>query len=113
MNDEFYASAAPFGDTALVYWSVITIIWLVCLPPLIKAFQAIANRRRVLWFAFYLILFPYVLWGPVFGALEYLMVSKEFLATTIIGIGLLFIINEFVTIAAYLKFKKYIDPHKV
>lgn len=41
------------------------------------------------------------------------MVSKEFLATTIIGICLLFIINEFVTIAAYLKFKKYIDPRRV
>jgi len=25
----------------------------------------------------------------------------------------IFIINEFVTIAAYLKFKKYIDPHRV
>ncbi len=113
MNDEFYASAALFGDTALVFWTVIIIIWLVCLPPLIKAFRAIANERRILWFVFYLVLFPYILWGPVFGALEYLMVSKEFLATTIIGLGLLFIINEFVTIAAYLKFKIYIDPHRV
>lgn len=110
MNDEFIATISLFGDTPLNYWLVIIVIWALCIPPLIKAYFAIQNRRRWLWFLFYLTLFPYLLWGPVFGVLEYLMVSKHVLDQQIIGIGLLFIINEIVTIIAYLLTKKYIDP---
>jgi hypothetical protein len=110
MNDEFYASAQLFGDTPLVYWTVIVLIWAICLPPLIAAYKSISNERRLAWFAFYFFLFPYLIWGPVFGLLEYLMVSKGILAQTVVGIGLLFVINEFVTIVAYLRFKKHIDP---
>jgi len=113
MNDEFYASAALFGDTPLVYWVVTSLIWAICLPPLWAAFKAISNKRRLLWFAWYFLLFPYLIWGPVFGVLEYLMVSRGVLATTFYGIGWLFIINELVTIAAYVKLKKYIDPGRV
>ncbi|MEO0570088.1 MAG: hypothetical protein AAF039_00185 [Bacteroidota bacterium] len=111
MNDEFYASAKLFGNTDSVYWSVIISIWLICLPPLIKTYKAIANKNKILWFLFYLVLFPYILWGPIFGGLEYLMVEKKFLAQPIIGIGLLFILNEIVTIIAYYYTKKYIDPY--
>lgn len=109
-NDEFIATISLYGDTQLNYWLVIIVIWAICIPPLIKAFLAIQNRRRWLWFLFYLTLLPYLLWGPVFGILEYLMVSKHVLDQQIIGIGLLFIINEIVTIIAYLLTKKYIDP---
>ncbi|GGI57992.1 hypothetical protein [Winogradskyella haliclonae] len=112
MNDEFYASSKLFGNTNIVYWSVIILIWLICLPPLIKAFQAIGNRNKILWFLFYLILFPYLLWGPIFGGLEYLMVEKKILSQSVIGIGLLFILNEIVTIVAYYFTKKYINPNQ-
>lgn len=112
MNDEFYATSYFFGDTPTVYWSVIIIIWLMCLPPLIKAFNAIENRFRLLWFIFYFTLFPYIVWGPIFGGLEYLMVSKNVLSQSVYGIGLLFIINEIITIIAYYGTKKYIDPHR-
>jgi len=112
MNDEFYASSKLFGNTDVVYWIVIILIWLICLPPLIKAYKVIQNKYKWLWYAFYLVLFPYVLWGPFFGGLEYLMVEKKFLDYPIIGIGLLFIINEIVTIVAYYYTKKYINPHK-
>jgi hypothetical protein len=112
MNDEFYATAKIFGNTTIVYWSVIIIIWQICLPPLIKAFQVIGNRNRTLWFLFYLILFPYLLWGPFFGGLEYLMVEKKVLAQSVVGIGLLFILNKIITIIAYFFTKKYIDPNQ-
>lgn len=111
MNDEFIATISLFGDTPLNYWLVIILIWAICIPPLIKAYFAIQNRRPWLWFLFYLTLFPYLLWGPVFGVLEHLMVNKHVLDQQIIGIGLLFIINEIVTIIAYLLTKKYIDPN--
>ncbi|MDX1940586.1 MAG: hypothetical protein SFU99_08540 [Saprospiraceae bacterium] len=110
MNDEYIATVSLFGNTDLNYWLVIIIIWLICLPPLIKAYRAIQNRYRWLWFAFYFILFPYIIWGPIFGTLEYLMVNKGFLDQTLIGIGLLFIINEIITIIAYYVTKKYINP---
>jgi len=112
MNDEFHATAQLLGNTKMVYWSVIIIIWAICLPPLIKAYKAIDNSNKVIWFLCYLIFFPYLIWGPVFGGLEYLMVEKNLLAQPIIGIGLLFIINEVITIIAYIFTKKYIDPHR-
>ena len=111
MNDEFYATSNLFGDTPLVYWSVIIIIWMICIPPLIKAYQSIENQYRIIWFLFYLVLFPYLLWGPAFGVLEFLMVKKKLLAQPLIGIGVLFIINEVVTIIAYYLTKKYINPN--
>lgn len=112
MNDEYYATSNLLGNTTFVYWLVIIVIWLICLPPLIRAYKAIENKNRILWYAFYLVLFPYLLWGPIFGGLEYLMVEKKFLAQSVYGIGLLFIINEIVTIIAYYFTKKYIDPDK-
>ena len=111
MNDEYYATSKLFGSTEVVYWSVGIIVWIICLPPLIKAYRAIENKHKLVWFLFYLTLFPYLLVGPFFMGLEYLMVTKKVLATSIIGIGLLFIINEVVTIVGYYMTKKYIDPH--
>ncbi|WP_025664818.1 hypothetical protein [Aquimarina megaterium] len=111
MNDEFYATAKLFGDSSFIYWSVIIIIWLICLPPLIKVYRSIENKHKLIWFLFYLVLFPYILWGPIFGILEFLMVEKKFLAQPIIGIGLLFIINEVITIIGYYLTKKYINPY--
>ncbi len=110
MNDEFYATANLFGDTPLNYWLTIIIIWIICVPPLVKAYRAIENSYKALWFSFYLVLFPYLLFGPFFFGLEYVMVQRNFLSQTVIGIGLLFIINEIVTIVLYFVTKKYIDP---
>lgn len=110
MNDEFIASVNLFGNTPLTYWLVIGLIWLCCVPPLVVAYKAIANKRKWLWFLFYLCLFPYLLWGPFFGGLEYLLTSKGVLAGTTIGIANLFIVNEVVTVAGYVYTKRYIDP---
>jgi len=111
MNDEFYATSLLYGNTTFIYWVVIITIWIICIPPLIKAYLSIKNKYRMIWFLFYLVLFPYLLWGPIFGTLEFIMVERNFLAQPIIGIGLLFIINEVITIIAYFLTKKYIDPN--
>ena len=110
MNDEFVATINLFGDTPFNYWAVIIVIWLICLPPLVVAYRAIANKRRLLWFLWYLCLFPYLLVGPVFGGLEYLLVQKQVLAGTFIGIAHLFIVNEIITIIGYALTKRYIEP---
>ena len=110
MNDEFYAAVNLWGDTLLVYWGVILVIWIICLPPLWIAFRSIENDRKIIWFFFYLCLFPYLIWAPVFGGLEYLLVYQGVMDGTIIGIANLFILNEIVTIIGYLYTKKYFDP---
>ncbi len=110
MNDEFHASVHLFGDTPLTFWGTASVVWLVAVPPLVVAYRGIENRWKTAWFLFYLVLFPYLLWGPVFGLLEFLMVNRGVLDGTLIGIGGLFIVNEVVTIAAYLLVRRWIDP---
>lgn len=109
-NDELYATGQLFGYSTLNTWIVIILIWAICMPPLIQAFKAIQNNYKVLWFLLYALLLPYILFGPMFFLLEYMMLEKGVLDQTVIGIGLLFIINEVVTILLYLKTKKYLDP---
>jgi len=110
MNDEYYAASRMFGQTSLVYWVVIVVVWGLCVPPLWRAYRAIGNERRLAWFLWYLVLFPYLLIGPFFGGLEYLMVNRGVLAQTYFGIGLLFILNEVVTILLYFRTKRFIEP---
>ncbi len=112
LNDEYYAAVKIWGRSDELMWIVAGIIWLICVPPLIEAYKAIENKRKWLWFIFYFTLFPYILWGPIFGGLEYLLVNKGVLSGTFIGIAYLFIINEIVTIIGYIYTKKYFDPKK-
>ncbi len=112
MNDEYYASSQLFGQTNLVYGLVILCIWICCIPPLIVAYRSIQNKYKIGWFLFYLVLFPYLLWGPIFGLLEYLLVNKHVLNGTIIGIANLFILNEVITVIGYLLTKKYFNTEK-
>jgi len=109
-NDEYYASTQLFGDSIWIKIIVLILIWAACVPPLITAFKSIANKRRVLWFLWYLVLFPYLLWGPFFGGLEYLMVNRGVLDTTIIGMGALFVINEIITLAVWWRVRDWIRP---
>ena len=111
-NDEYYASAQVFGKTPEVYWLVILTVWLFCVPPLVAAYKSINNKYKMAWFLFYLLLFPYILWGPPFVLLEYLLVQKKVLNGTIIGIANLFILNEVITIIGYIMTRKYFDTEK-
>lgn len=112
MNDEYFASANLFGDGPLLYWTVILVIWIVCIPPLITAYKAIENENKFKWFLLYFTLLPLVIWAPIFGFLEYLLVNMHFLDSRIIGIALLFILNEIITIIGYWFTKKYLNPNQ-
>ena len=109
-NDEYFATARLFGGSMTNQLIVTIILFGICIPPLIKAYQVIGNKRRLLWFLWYFLLFPYLIWGPFFGGLEYLMVNRGVLNQQFIGIGLLFIINEVVTIGGHLLTKRWIEP---
>ncbi len=111
MNDEYFASANLFGDGPIVYWTVIILIWIVCTPPLITAYRSISNTDKWKWFVLYFTFLPLLIWAPIFGLLEYLLINKHFLDSRIIGIAWLFILNEIVTILGYYATKKYLNPY--
>ena len=111
-NDEYYVVAKLYGGSFGLQLLMTILLLAICLPPLIRAFKVIGNKRKWLWYSWYFLLFPYLLWGPFFGGLEYLMVNRGFLNQQVIGIGLLFIINEFVTIAGHLFTKNWISAHE-
>lgn len=109
-NDEWFATRHIFGDSDFNRWITLTVLVAICLPPLVIAYRAIANKWRWAWFAFYFALFPALLFVPPLIALEYLMVGRHVLAQPFFGIGLLFIINEVITIGGWMLTQRYIDP---
>jgi len=109
-NDEYYAAWHLFGVSEATRWITFAIICAICLPPLIAAWRSIANRRRTAWFLLYFTLLPYLLWGPVFALLEYLLTKRGVLAATVIGIPYLFILNEVATIALYYGTRRWLLP---
>jgi hypothetical protein len=109
-NDEWWTVWHVWGSSDFNWWITLIVIWLLCIPPMVVAYRAIKNKRKLLWFLLYFLLLPYILLAPLFLTLEYLMLEKNILSQTVIGIGLLFLINEIVTIIAYWFIKKYIDP---
>lgn len=109
-NDEYYAAWHLFGVSEATRWTTLAVICALCLPPLVGAWRSIANRRRAAWFLLYFTLLPYLVWGPVFFLLEYLVTERKVLATAVIGIPYLFIINEVATIALYFATKRWLLP---
>lgn len=109
-NDELYATTKLFGSNGFNASIVGIIIFAICIPPMITAYKAIQNKQKALWFLLYFLLLPYLLFGPSFFLLEYLMVQKGILDQAVIGIALLFVLNEIFTIGLYFKVKKFIDP---
>lgn len=107
-NDELYVTAHYFGNSAATRWLTFAAILAICLPPLIGAFRSIQNRWRITWFLFYLMLFPALIWGPVFMGLEYLLLTHHVLDGQIIGIAHLFILNEIVTVIGYYATRKWL-----
>lgn len=108
-NDEYYASAQLFGGGHGAALVVAVAIWAICLPPLIAAFQAIANRRRIAWFAFFFLIFPFVIYALAYWLLESLL-QQGVLADTVIGVPMLAIINFALTLAVLALTIRHISP---
>ena len=107
-NDEYYAAWHLFGVSETTRWVTFAVIVACCLPPLVGAWRAIGNARRVWWYLLFLTLLPYIVWGPPFMLLEYLLTKRKVLADTVIGVPYLFILNEVVTIIAYFWTKRWL-----
>jgi hypothetical protein len=108
-NDEYFASAHFFGGSHTTALIVAAVIWAICLPPLIAAFKAIANKRRLLWFAFYFLLFPFVLYALAYWLLEQAL-HRGVLDEAVIGVPILAIVNFAVTLAVLALSIRFIDP---
>ena len=108
-NDEYYASKHLFGANAITYWAVGLVVLAICLPPVIAAYRAIANKPHPLWFIGALIL-PFLLWAPVYALFEYLLLQRQVLADTIIGVPVLAIVNFAATTVLFALTVRFIEP---
>jgi hypothetical protein len=108
-NDEYFASAQLFGANDVTYWAVVAIVWAICLPPLIGAYRAIANKRRALWFVLFFLFIPFVPYALAYWLLEQALV-RGVLDEAVIGVPMLAIVNFAATAAALALSIRFIDP---
>ena len=106
-NDEQYATSVLFGsDNSLAFWITNLIVWFFTFPPLYSAYRAIDHKYRFWWFLGYLIL-PFV-FVVVFAGLfleEWLLLEQQFLSRAVIGIPLLILIVEVISLLGYSLFR--------
>lgn len=113
MNDEHWVTSQLFGRSPIVFWTTVAIVLFFSLPPLVAAYRAISNRKKLLWFLGFLIL-PFVfviLFAGIFLE-EFLLLKLEFLSDTIWGIPLLLLLVEFISILGYSYTKNYISDKR-
>ncbi len=107
-NDEQFVTATLFGkDNQVAFWVTNIIVCLFTIPPLYAAYRAIDQKGRILWFLGYFILpFVFVIVFAGFLLEEWLLLEQQFLADPIIGIPLLILVVETVSLLVYYLFKK-------
>ncbi len=106
-NDEQWVAHHLYGHSPLASWMTILLVWAVCVPPLVVAYRVIANRGRWLWFSgFFVLPFVFVI---VFAGLfleNYLLLKQQVLASSVLGVPLLIILVEFLSLLVYHTFRK-------
>ena len=105
-NDEQYVTRTLFGETQVGYWLTVLAVWGLAVPPLVIAWRAIANRRRVLSFsAFFTLPFVFVVAFAGFFLEEWLLLKQKFLATPVLGVPLLIVAVEVISFVLYVAFR--------
>ena len=106
-NDEQWVAYRLYGHSNVAWWVAIAVVWLACVPPLVVAYRAIGNRRRWLWFTgFFVLPFLYVILFAGLFLENYLLLGQRFLANTILGIPLLIILIEILSLLVYHVFRE-------
>jgi hypothetical protein len=101
-NDEQYVTRTLFGEGSAGYWLTVLAVWAFDVPPLVIAWRAIQNRRRALWFAgFFVLPFIFVILFAGFFLENWLLLKQRFLATRVIGVPLLIMVVEIVSVVLY------------
>jgi hypothetical protein len=108
-NDEQWVARYLYGDSQWAFWITNVVIWAVAVPPLLHAYRAIKNRRRVLWFlGFFVLPFVFVILFAGMFLEDFLLLNEKFLATTVIGIPYLILLVEIVCLAGFYAYRKSI-----
>ena len=101
-NDEQWIAQQMYGDSRMAFWVTSVLVWVACVPPLVVAYRAMDRRRRPLWFAaFFLLPFVFVLLFAGFFLEEFLLLKHHVLATPLLGIPLLVLLVEVVSLLIY------------
>ena len=106
-NDEQYVTWTAFTHSAGGFWLTNVAIWLCAIPPLVFAYRAIANRRRLLWFlGFFILPFVFVFLFAGMFLENWLLLEKKFMATPVLGIPYLILLVEAISLGLYLAFRR-------
>lgn len=106
-NDEQYVTWTAFTHSAWGFWLTNVAIWLCAIPPLVFAYRAIANRRRLLWFlGFFILPFAFVFLFAGMFLENWLLLEKKFMATPVLGIPYLILLVEAISLGLYLTFRR-------
>ncbi len=112
-NDEQYVAAVLFGnDNTAAFWITNLIVCLFTVPPLYYAYKAIDQKHRLLWFiGFFTLPFVFVILFAGFFLEEWLLLEKQWLSQTIIGIPFLILLVEVLSLSGYFLLKKNLYQH--
>lgn len=109
-NDEQWVTTKVYPNSAVANWITVLLVWLACIPPLVVAYRAIANRWRALWFAgFFVLPFVYVVLFAGLFLENYLLLSRHVLATRVVGVPWLIIVVEVLSLTIYAYFRSDIQ----
>jgi hypothetical protein len=104
-NDESWITRELFGRSPIAFWSMNACIWIVTVPPLVFAWRAIENRRRLLVFALFLVIVPGFVALFFGGVLEPLIVQRRLLPGALLGIPFLVWLAELLATVGYWQLK--------
>ncbi|MDP9017059.1 MAG: hypothetical protein M3N19_01895 [Candidatus Eremiobacteraeota bacterium] len=110
-NDEQYANRLLFGNSPLVFWLTIIVIWAIALPPLIEAYRQLENRPKAAWFiGFFVLPFIFVIGFAGLFLEQFLLVDRQVLASSVLGIPYLILLVEILSAVVYEVFRKNLRP---
>lgn len=112
-NDEQWTAKQLVGNDPAGYWIAVILVWAACVPPLVAAYRAIGNRWRPAWFAaFFVLPFVFVLLFAGMFLENYLLLKLGFLDTPVLGIPLLILLVEILSLLVYYSFKPWISGER-
>lgn len=108
-NDEQWVARQLFGPSRAAFWATVLLVWAVALPPLVAAVRALGNRPRAAWGAGFVVL-PFVFVVLFAGLLleNYLLLDRRVLAAPVLGVPLLIVLVEGLSLAAYYAFRAHL-----
>lgn len=108
-NDEQWFAKSMYGDSRIVFWATVLLVWAACVPPLVVAYRSMTNRWRALWFVgFFLLPFAFIVLFAGIILEDYLLLGRQVLAAHIFGMPYLAVAVGVVSLSIYLGLRRHL-----